>query len=160
LLQDAALHGLHHVEGTFEVGVEHGVPVFLAHAQEQAVFGDTGVVHEDVHMVEVGQDLLADLGAGRAVGHIDGVSLGGAGMRGVDGVGGALRVGLRAADDGDFRALGGEGFSDGFADAASGSGDDCDFVLKFTHAFIHERRSSACKKKVRPTRTTFMIVTC
>jgi hypothetical protein len=69
-------------------------------------------------------------------------------VRGVDGISGASRVGLCAADDGDFRALGGEGFSDGFADAASGSGDDCDFVLKFTHVLIHERRLSACKKKV------------
>ena len=41
---------------------------------------------------------------------------------------------LAQANDGDFGALGGEGFGDGAADAAARPGDDGDFVLEFSHA--------------------------
>ena len=43
-----------HVERPLEVRVEHGVVVGLAHHGEQAVPGDPGVVHEDVHGAEIG----------------------------------------------------------------------------------------------------------
>ena len=41
-------HLFGHIEHAVEVGFDHAVPVFTGHFQEHAVFGDTGVVHQDV----------------------------------------------------------------------------------------------------------------
>ena len=124
------LEGFHHVEGALEVGVQHGVPVFVAHAQQQAVAGDTGVVHQDVRMAEVGEHLLAQLGGGGAVGNVHGVAFGSAGVGGVDGFGHGLRIGLGAADHRHFGTLRGEAFCHGLANSPASAGNYCDFVLK------------------------------
>ena len=63
--------GLHHVECALQIGVQHRIPIGLAHAQEQPVFGHARVVHEDVHMIEVGEDLFPQFASRRRVRDID-----------------------------------------------------------------------------------------
>ena len=45
------------VERAGEVGVEHGAPVLVGHAHDEAVAGDAGVVHEDLDRPERALDL-------------------------------------------------------------------------------------------------------
>ena len=40
-----------------QVDVQHGVPIRFAHAHEQAVLGDAGVVHQNVHVSRLLQNL-------------------------------------------------------------------------------------------------------
>src|ERR1035437_2575870 len=58
LLEQAAAECLGEEERALEVDVQHGIPVRLAHAHEQAVLGDAGIVDQDVHLAGGGQDLL------------------------------------------------------------------------------------------------------
>ena len=67
---------------------------------------------------------------GIEIGNIDRVGFGGVRGEGVDGFGDFGGVRLGAADNGDFGALGGEAFGDGFADSATGSGHDGDLVFE------------------------------
>ena len=89
------------VERAGEVGCEHVVPVLVAHAHQQAVAGDAGVVHEQLDRPERALDL------GERV--VDGVGVGDVGLdrerlaaRGLDrglGLLGAVVVGRVAERD-------------------------------------------------------------
>ena len=60
---------LHHDRGTsvdkvesgLQVHVQHSVPLSLAHTHHQAVFRDTGVVHQDIDTSEILHDLGNDV---------------------------------------------------------------------------------------------------
>ena len=41
-----------------KVGAQHGVPIFELHAQRESVAGDGGVVHQDVELAELRENLL------------------------------------------------------------------------------------------------------
>ena len=41
------------VEGALHVHVNDGVPLLLAHAHDQTVFGDTGVVYQDINAAKL-----------------------------------------------------------------------------------------------------------
>ena len=49
------------VEGRFEVYVDHGVPLGFAHAEHETIFGDTGVVDENVDLTEIFMHFLHNL---------------------------------------------------------------------------------------------------
>ena len=57
-LEEEARKGLGEEEGALEIDVQHGVPVRFAHAHEQAVLGDAGVVDQDVHFAGRRDDLV------------------------------------------------------------------------------------------------------
>ena len=129
------------IEGAFEIGLKHDIPIIARHAHGERVAGYASVVHQNVATAEVGEDLVARLLHGFKVGDIHRVGLGFTGCGGVDGIRRACGVRLRATDDGNFCAFGGESFCDGFADAASCSGDDGNLVFKSfcAHAERHRR---------------------
>ena len=56
-LAHAVDDGSGHVEERVEVRVDDGVPLFRGHFVEHAVFGDAGVVDQNVHRAEVLRDL-------------------------------------------------------------------------------------------------------
>jgi hypothetical protein len=128
LPQETALERFHRIERAFQIRVHHGVPVFIAHAQEQAVARHAGVVHQDFHLAEVGHDLLAHFRHCCAVGHVHGVGFGRVRVFGIYNGGGGRGVGLRAAHHGDFGSGFGQKNGDGLANATARSGDDCDFI--------------------------------
>ena len=41
------------IESRFQVNGNHGIPLLFAHAHHEAVFCDTGIVHQDVDRAEV-----------------------------------------------------------------------------------------------------------
>ena len=125
-----AHEGFHGVEGALEIGVEHGVPVLLLHAHEQAVAGDAGVVDEDVHRAEFVADFLGEFLHGGVIGHIHGVGGGGAGKLGVDFLRGLAAARGAAAHHRDLGTLRGKRAGDFLADSTASSGDDGDFVGK------------------------------
>ena len=45
------------VERGFQVDVQYGIPLSLAHAHHQAVFSDAGIVNKDIHPSEIFDDL-------------------------------------------------------------------------------------------------------
>ena len=109
------------VERTLHIDVDDGIPLGLAHAHDQAVFGDAGVVHQDVDAAEIGYNLLYH-------------GLGSLEVGGVGGIGAHLHAeGFQLfhrllggfVDDqvrkGDVGALGGIFKGDGFADAPGGT---------------------------------------
>ena len=113
--------GLGEEEGALEVDVQHRVPVRLAHAHEQAVLGDAGVVDQDVHLAGGRQDLLrGGLHAG-GLGDVGGEGPGLAPQRLglLHGFGAELELQIHA---GNVRAGGSEFQGDGLADAAAGAG--------------------------------------
>src|ERR1035441_6224314 len=66
LLKEAPAEGLSEEERALKIDVQYGIPVRLAHPHEQTVFGNAGVVDEDIHLAGGGQDLLCrSLHAGR-----------------------------------------------------------------------------------------------
>src|SRR5487761_1980399 len=106
-------HRARRVEGAVEVGRHHLAPLFVAHAQGQAVTGDPSVYHRDLDGTELFEgdlDRLGHLGRG---GHVDGQRQGAAG-------GGPARA--REAHDGVAQVD--EVLRDGGADAATRAGDD------------------------------------
>ena len=121
LLEEAAGEGLGEQEGALEVDVQHRIPVGLAHAHQQAVPGDAGVVDQDVHLAGGGEDLLRG-----------GCHAGGVGDVGPERPGPAaqcldfrhrLGAGFRLQiHPGDVGAGGGQLQGDGLADAAPGPG--------------------------------------
>jgi hypothetical protein len=106
--------------------VEDEVPIFLRHPHGEAVAGEAGIIDEDVHLAEIAEDLFANRGHGLLVGYVHGVGPGGAGRRGIEGLGDFCGIGFRAAHAGDLRAIRREAACDGFADSAACSGDDSD----------------------------------
>ena len=143
LLDHGAEDGAGEIEGALEVRLEHGVPIAARHAHREGVAGDAGVVHEDVAAAEVGEDLVAGFLHRIEVGHIDRVGFRRTRGGGVDIGCDFCGVCLRAADDGDFGAFGGEGFCDGFADAAAGARDDGDLVFESFVAHVWKGFNSA-----------------
>ena len=141
MLDHGAEDGTGEIERAFEIGLEHDIPIVARHAHGECVAGDAGIVDQNVATAEVGEDLIARLLHGVEVGDIHRVGLGNSWRRSVYGIRRAGGVGFRAADDGDFRAFGGKAFCDGFADAASRSGDDGDLIFKSfcAHAERHSR---------------------
>ena len=61
-VHNAAVAGFHHwfsdgsdaVEGTFEVDIDHPIPVIVFHAKHQGVFGYASVVDEDARCSHIG----------------------------------------------------------------------------------------------------------
>ena len=125
-----AHEAFHGVEGTLEIGVEHGVPVLFLHAHEQAVAGDAGVVDEDVHGAHFIGDFFGEFLHGGVVGHVHGIGGGGSGKLGVDFLRGFAAARSTAADHRDLGSLRGERAGDFLTDSAASSGDDGDFIGK------------------------------
>ena len=121
------LKGFDEVEGSFEIGVENGVPIFAFHAHEEAVARDAGVVDEDVNATEVFEDLLSCFLNCVVVSDVESVEAGAVGELGIDCLGRRAAAGFVSANDGDFGSFTSEGMGDGFADAATGSSDDNTF---------------------------------
>ncbi|MFM1944052.1 MAG: hypothetical protein RI897_3034 [Verrucomicrobiota bacterium] len=116
-------------EAAFEVGIDDRVPVFVAHAHEEAVAGDAGVIDEDIDaapFLEDGFGGLLDVGCVGDVGGDGEAASAGFG----DFLGGFFGVGGSAGDAGDVGTFGGEFEGDGLADASAGSGYDGDLVVK------------------------------
>ncbi len=63
------------VEGRFHVHGNDGIPLLLAHAHHKAVFGDTGVVHEDIDAAEVLHNLVHDGLGSFELGGVGGIGL-------------------------------------------------------------------------------------
>ena len=117
------------MEAAREIGGDDVVPIRFAHAEQQAVARDAGVVDEDVDHREFLEQFLGGLGDGGTIGDIDREGLGFA-TGGDDGRGrGAAGIGgFGDADNGD--SVLGEAFGDGFADAAARAGDQCCAISK------------------------------
>lgn len=107
------MEGLDHVEGSFEIGVEDGVPVFGFHPHDEVIAGDAGVIDEDVDAAEVGDDLFSGFLDGVEVGDIKPVESCGVRVVGVNGFRGGAAAGFVSGDEGELGSLAGEGFSNG-----------------------------------------------
>ena len=129
------IDALDEIEGALEIGIDHHIPIFLAHAHGKAVAGEPGVVDKNVHAAEIGDDLFRGRGDRLRIGDIHGVSFRGAGMGGVDFLRDFRGVRLGAAHTGDFCPFVGEADGDGLADSAACPGDDSDLVFEFAHSF-------------------------
>ena len=110
LLEHGAHHALDEVERALEIRIEHEIPILLAHAHGEAVARQAGVVHENIHPPEIGEDALADLQR-RLCGpphprHRRARNPGSSAVQRIRDFGG---IALRAADAGDFHALAGRG---------------------------------------------------
>ena len=51
-------NGVNEVESRFQIDVQHGVPLRFAHAHHQAVFGDAGIIDQNVDAAEILHDLV------------------------------------------------------------------------------------------------------
>ena len=121
------------VEGALEVHGDDGVPLSLGHAEHEAVFGDTGIVDQDVDAAEVFDNLGDDgLGLGE-VGGIGGIAFA---FHAADCY---LFLGLLAVFVDDqvsesyVGAFGGEFQCECFADTTGGAGDEGGFSFKKFH---------------------------
>ena len=143
-VDDATVAGFHHgaddgagkEEGGAEVGVEDALPVFVAHAQEECVAGDAGVVDENVDFLKFLEDGFGEGLGGFGVGDVagEGVGLSTGGAAGFDSGCEAFR---RAGHEGQGGAVLGEEFGNGEADSAAGAGDEGDVVFEITvHDFF------------------------
>jgi len=127
LLDERPRERLGEVERPLEVGVDHGVPLLLAHAHEQVVAGHAGVVHEDVHSAGVVENLPGGgIDRGR-VGHIHRHRPSPAAKR-LHLDGGLGRVFLRAGDAGHVGPHPGVGEGHRAADPPARAGHHGDFV--------------------------------
>src|SRR5580692_3169605 len=59
------------MERAFEVGIHHDIPVLIAHAHEQTIAGDTGVIDQNIHASAVGYDFFRRGLDGGCGGHVD-----------------------------------------------------------------------------------------
>src|SRR5690606_28542336 len=112
-------------EGALEVHADDLVELLIAHAHQQVVAGDAGVVDEDVEPAVLGGDLFDRRAEGGAVADIDGRDTRGSSC-GLDGGLEVVERGFGAADEHHVAAIRGETLGDAAADAAAGSGDDGD----------------------------------
>src|SRR5690606_28390572 len=132
-VDDAAEAALHHGpggsaagdEGALEVHADDLVELLIAHAHQQVVAGDAGVVDEDVEPAVLGGDLFDRRAEGGAVADINGRDTRGSSC-GLDGGLEVVERGFGAADEHHVAAIRGETLGDAAADAAAGSGDDGD----------------------------------
>ena len=115
------------VERRFQVNCNHGVPLCLAHAQHDAVFGDAGVVDQDVDVAEVLFDLCHHAFGFVEAGCVAGVAFG------LHAQGGDFGLGLLAnlvdyqVGECDVGAFCGVLECDGFTDATGGASDQRHF---------------------------------
>jgi hypothetical protein len=114
-----AHQALHPEEGGGEVGGEDVVPVLLGHGHDELVPGDAGVVDENLHGAELGDDRLTGLGDGDGVRDVNLVGLG------LETLGDGL-AGSRLGDAEDRVPMGRKPLGDRLADAPAGSGDEGD----------------------------------
>src|ERR1035437_3396954 len=121
LLEQAAGKRLGEQERALEIDVQHGVPVRLAHAHDQTVLGDAGVVDQDVHLAGGGQDLLRNGLYAGGVGDVgrEGPGLAPKPLSLLHRLGAELQLQIHA---GNVRVGGSEFQGDGLADTAAGAG--------------------------------------
>ena len=118
------------VEGALEVHSDHCVPLSLRHTHHQAVFGDTGIVDQDVYASEVFMYLFDYLLGLSEVGGVGSVSFH------LHAEGGNLLLGLLAVlvnyqvGEGDVGAFLCKAERYLLADAAGGAGDDSGFSFE------------------------------
>ena len=62
--------GFGKVPRAFQICIDHRVPIFFLHAQDQSVAHDAGVVHQKIDAAESVFDLLHHFRGGFGVGHI------------------------------------------------------------------------------------------
>ena len=123
------LHSLGEVEHRLEVHVDDGIPLFLGHALQRGVLGDTRVVDEDIDAAEVLDDFVDDLMRLLKVGGVGGISL--------DLDAKSLQFFFRFHDDivqgdigeGDVAAFLGKTQGDGLANATTSSRNQSHFIL-------------------------------
>ena len=76
LLDHGSQNGSRKIESALEVGVQHDVPIFRAHAQDQSVTGDARIIDEHITAAEIGQDGFTGFLDRIEIGDIDGVGFG------------------------------------------------------------------------------------
>ena len=144
LLEHRADHCLDEIECALEIGIQHHIPVLLAHPHEEPVAGQPRIVDQNIHPRKVREDLLREFLHGCGLRHIHRVGLGQAGILCVDLLGGLEGILFRAADHRDARALAGEAEGDGVSDAAAGSGDDGDLIGESHEPASLRKRGRRC----------------
>src|SRR5262249_51124777 len=97
--------GLAETEGTFQVGVQHNVPIVDRHSHAEAVASYASVVHQNIDATEVIQNARGGFLHAFVIGNIHRISFGGVGMCGIDFFGRAPRVRLTATHRRDPRAF-------------------------------------------------------
>ena len=115
-----------------EICVQDGVPIRVAHAHQQAVARDAGVVDEHVHFAALGENFLGGGADGRGIRNIHRVRPRLAAQR-ADFRRDLLGIFLRARNDDDIRAFIGEFQRDGAADSAARAGDNGDLIGELAH---------------------------
>ena len=124
---ERALESFNEVEGSFEIGVENGIPIFGLHAHNKAIAGDSGVVDKNVDSAEVFDDGFANLLNRIIVCDIERIKAGRVGVGGVDFLGGGSTAGGVPRDDGKLGSFAGKGVGNGETNASTGTGDDDTF---------------------------------
>jgi len=116
--------GLGDEEDALEVGGEDVVPVLLAHAHDERVAGDAGVVDDDIEAAEALEGGLDGGGGALGGGDIGLQDLDADATAGEFGLGGASGLLITAVGEEEIEAIPGEALRNREADAARATGDD------------------------------------
>src|ERR1035437_7729209 len=124
LLEKTAYQRFGEKERALQIDVQHGVPVRLAHAHEQAVFGNARVVDQDVHLARGGQDLLRGGFDAGGIGYIrgKGPGLASESLNLLHRLSAELQLQIHT---GNIRACGSEFQGNGLADTTAGARHNC-----------------------------------
>src|SRR4029077_7501758 len=106
--------------------------------------GHPGVIHEDIDLSEIGQNLCPDLLYARMIANIDGVCSCRTRTFAVDLIGGSLRVCLISTHTGDLRSVAGKTHSDCMPDPPPCAGYNRSLIFKF-----HGSRAKLATARVR-----------
>ena len=105
LLDHRPHNRLREIERAAQVRVDHRVPIFDRHAHGESVPRHAGVVHQNVDLAEVFENLRADFLHSGMIRDIDRIIFRRIRTRRIDFIRGPFRVRLRAAHRGDTRAF-------------------------------------------------------
>ena len=114
-----------HIECSLEIDIEHAIECVIAHAHEQAIAGDAGVVDEHPNGAKVAQDRLHACADGIGVGHVALICA----RRGASRLAGfarlARRIDAAGIDDGDIKAVLRQAHGTSAADTPRAARDQC-----------------------------------
>ena len=130
MLDHRAENGAGEAEGPFEIGLEHNIPILTRHPHRERVARDASIVHKDIAAAEVRENLLAHLLHRIKIGYVHRIRPRRIRRNGVDSLGRADGVRLRAAHHSDLSPLTRKMPRNAFADSPARSRNNRHLIFK------------------------------